>query len=379
MQLGPRISARVLNAVALIDQRLRSDTVRLLPQRLRDRAGVQAGSRLYRRRDGVREGERAGPRLRQDAGHLRPGRHARSAPRDDGCSGDYRRRAGRPHGVRGPGALLDGRDMADRANRTAAAQPVSRRPTSSVTWPSDSRSRSSRVPTARCAWPASRTRGRRTRTSGRASITGRTFETSQNGADLSAAIGSFREATRDHPTFALAFYRLGLALQRDGQPAAAEEALRDEPADQREPRPRVPGAGVHALQSPMQYLAVLPGARRGAAHDRCRRSKRRRRTVTRRRRCGSTSSIGRRTPCRTPTGPPPSTGCAISRWTPRSPRSSGATHAIVSDASPTTTAERAEHLYAALPAAEQQTAPIKEAEASVLNALGRVLTRNFTL
>ena len=52
---------------------------------------------------------------------------------------------------------------------------------------------------------------------------------------------------------------------------------------------------------------------------------------------------------------------------------------IVSDASRTTTAERAEHLYAALPAAEQQTAPIKEAEASVLNALGRVLTRNFTL
>ncbi len=44
--------------------------------------------------------------------------------------------------------------------------------------------------------------------------------------DLTAAIQNFREATKRDPRFAIAYYRLGLALQDDGQPAAAAEAFR---------------------------------------------------------------------------------------------------------------------------------------------------------
>ena len=43
---------------------------------------------------------------------------------------------------------------------------------------------------------------------------------------LTDAIRRFREAIGLDPAFALAHYRLGLALKQDGQPIAAAEALR---------------------------------------------------------------------------------------------------------------------------------------------------------
>lgn len=49
---------------------------------------------------------------------------------------------------------------------------------------------------------------------------------SGNFDSLTSAIRWFQRATVDDPKFALAFYRLGLALQYDGQPAAATEAFR---------------------------------------------------------------------------------------------------------------------------------------------------------
>ncbi|HEY0606788.1 MAG TPA: hypothetical protein VGD58_27970 [Herpetosiphonaceae bacterium] len=51
------------------------------------------------------------------------------------------------------------------------------------------------------------------------------FETGEYDA-LSAAINHFREATHRDPAFALAYYRLGLALQSDEQPGAATVAFR---------------------------------------------------------------------------------------------------------------------------------------------------------
>jgi tetratricopeptide (TPR) repeat protein len=54
----------------------------------------------------------------------------------------------------------------------------------------------------------------------------RRFELNHSYADLSEALCKFREATRLDPGFALAQYRLGLALQKDGQPGRSLEALR---------------------------------------------------------------------------------------------------------------------------------------------------------
>ena len=52
------------------------------------------------------------------------------------------------------------------------------------------------------------------------------FETDQDYPALSAAIAHFRAATQADPGFAFAHYRLGLALQRDGQPGMAVKAFR---------------------------------------------------------------------------------------------------------------------------------------------------------
>lgn len=52
-------------------------------------------------------------------------------------------------------------------------------------------------------------------------------EVSEDAEARTAAIALFQEATRVDPGFALAHYRLGRALQRDGQPARAVEALRN--------------------------------------------------------------------------------------------------------------------------------------------------------
>jgi len=52
------------------------------------------------------------------------------------------------------------------------------------------------------------------------------FESEGHSDILGRAIESFRRASQRDPRFALAHYRLGLALQTDGQPDAAAEALR---------------------------------------------------------------------------------------------------------------------------------------------------------
>jgi tetratricopeptide (TPR) repeat protein len=52
------------------------------------------------------------------------------------------------------------------------------------------------------------------------------FETDQDYRALSCAIVHFRAATQADPGFAFAHYRLGLALQKDGQPGAAVKAFR---------------------------------------------------------------------------------------------------------------------------------------------------------
>ena len=52
------------------------------------------------------------------------------------------------------------------------------------------------------------------------------FERTGNYGDLSLAIGCFRAAIGKDPNFALAHYRLGLALEQDGQPGLAIGALR---------------------------------------------------------------------------------------------------------------------------------------------------------
>lgn len=52
------------------------------------------------------------------------------------------------------------------------------------------------------------------------------FNDEQDYSALSDAIDNFRDAIRIDPKFALAYYRLGLALQQDGQPATAVDVLR---------------------------------------------------------------------------------------------------------------------------------------------------------
>jgi tetratricopeptide (TPR) repeat protein len=54
----------------------------------------------------------------------------------------------------------------------------------------------------------------------------RKFETKQDYRALSSAIAYFREATQTDPGFAFAHYRLGLALQKDGQPGVAVKVFR---------------------------------------------------------------------------------------------------------------------------------------------------------
>jgi tetratricopeptide (TPR) repeat protein len=54
----------------------------------------------------------------------------------------------------------------------------------------------------------------------------RKFETNQDYRALSLAITHFRSAAQEDPGFAYAHYRLGLALQKDGQPGMAVKAFR---------------------------------------------------------------------------------------------------------------------------------------------------------
>lgn len=55
----------------------------------------------------------------------------------------------------------------------------------------------------------------------------RSFESTRNYKALSQSIRCFRGAIEKDPQFALAYYRLGLALEQDGQPGLAVEALRN--------------------------------------------------------------------------------------------------------------------------------------------------------
>ncbi len=54
----------------------------------------------------------------------------------------------------------------------------------------------------------------------------RKFETKQDYVALTDAITDFHKATQEDPGFAFAHYRLGLALQKDGQPGVAVKAFR---------------------------------------------------------------------------------------------------------------------------------------------------------
>ena len=66
---------------------------------------------------------------------------------------------------------------------------------------------------------------------------------------LTQAIRGFRAAVGVDPAFALAHYRLGLALQKDGQPIAAAEALQHEPEGEPRIRARARRARVRALRA----------------------------------------------------------------------------------------------------------------------------------
>jgi tetratricopeptide (TPR) repeat protein len=209
------------------------------------------------------------------------------------------------------------------------------------------------------------------------------FETGQRVEDLSAAIRSFREATRNHPSFALAFYRLGLALQRDAQPAAAAEALR---ASLRINEDLV--AAYLALASTLydhdKYLALMPTPAvapatpvrdAGAGGSRAPRPE-----------VVSLRAEARALWLHVIRRPPHTVSLAD-----RASAFYGLCRSAQDDEAFGTRKDpgdrlrrlayyycrRADHLYAALPPAERASAPIKEAQASVLNDLGRALTWRF--
>ena len=376
VQLGPRISARVLNAVALIDQRLRSDTVRLLPRG----SETEPAFKLVPASTGGETAFAKGSEL--DLGYVKmPATFVLAVTRDPlrAMMGVRVITGAVQTGPKGYEVLarsstgetwrIEPTEPGGATNEPAAdvVSDLAERLAFEIVTGTD---RSMRMAGLTHSWKAY-THFRKGLDHWQA------FETSQNGADLSAAIGSFREATRDHPTFALAFYRLGLALQRDGQPAAAEEALR---TSLRINENLVPAylALASTLYNHDEYLALLPAP--AAAPARPLSTEQEKKTNRDEAKALWLHVIRR----------PPHTVSHADR--------AAAFYGLCNFALDTEKPEefgtdardrlrrlayyycqRAEHLYAALPAAEQQTAPIKEAEASVLNALGRVLTRNFPL
>lgn len=369
--LGQRISDRVLNAVALIDQRLRPDTVRMLPR------GSETGP-AFKLVPASTAGETAfakGSEL--DFGYVKmPATFVLAVTRDP---------------VR---ALMGVRVITGTVQVGPKGYEVLAHSSTGETWriePSEAGGTTTEMtPDAvndlaeRLAFEIVTSTDRAMRMAGlthswRAYKEFRKgvehwqeFETSQRVEDLSTAIRDFREATRNHPGFALAFYRLGLALQRDGQPAAAEEALH---ASIRLNENLVPAylALASTLYNHDAYLALLPAP--------------------------AAATVSPSPPKKTNRDEakvlwlhvihrPPQTVSHADR--------ASAFYGLCRFALDTTEPEefgrdahdrlrrlayyycqRAEHLYATLPAAEQLSAPIKEAEASVLNDLGRVLTRNF--
>jgi tetratricopeptide (TPR) repeat protein len=208
------------------------------------------------------------------------------------------------------------------------------------------------------------------------------FETSQRVEDLAAAIRSFRDATRNHPGFALAFYRLGLALQRDGQPAAAAEALR---TSLRINEDLVPAylALASTLYDHDAHLGLLPAPAVAPASSEPRGGSARPEVVSLRAEARTLwLHVIRRPPYTVAHADRASAFYGLCRFA----QYDGLDEpAGVADRESREQARRlayyycrrADHLYATLPAAERTSAPIKEAEASVLNDLARLLTRGL--
>jgi len=365
--LGQRISDRVLNAVALIDQRLRSDTVRLLPRGSETEPAFKlvpastGGETVFAKGSELdlgyvkmpatfvlavtRDPVRAMMGVRVITGSVQVGPKGYEVLAHSSTGETWRIEATEAGGATNPAAADVVSDLAERL----AFEIVT------------ATDRSMRMAGLTHSWRAYK--------DFRMGLHHwQEFETGQHVEDLSAAIWYFREATRNHPSFALAFYRLGLALQRDGQPAAAEEALR---TSLRINENLVPAylALASTLYNHDEYLALLPTP--AAATVRPLSTANEKKTNRDEAKALWLHVIQR----------PPQTVA-------RSDRAS-AFYGLCNFALDTEEpkfgtdardrlrrlayyyCQRAEHLYATLPAAEQLTAPIKEAKASVLNAVLR--------
>ncbi len=367
LPLGQRISDRVLNEVALIDQRLRSDTVRLLPRG----AETEPAFKLV---PGSAAGAEAafakGSEL--DLGYVKvPATFLLALSRDP---------------VR---AVMGVRVITGTVQTGPGGHYLLARSSTGETWrvePSDPDRADGGIAeklafeivtgTDRAMRMAGLTHSWKAYKEFRKGLDHwQAFETGQRVEDLAAAIADFREATRSHPSFALAFYRLGLALQRDGQPTAAEEALR---ASLRINEDLV--AAYLALASTLYdhdaYLALLPAP--AAAMPPARPSRSGKKSPERLARQAEALRLWFHVIHR-----PPHTVL-------QSDRASafyGLCRYAFDDEDFKTDkhlmrlayyyCRRAEHLYATLPSAERASAPIKEATASVLDDLGRILTRPF--
>jgi hypothetical protein len=195
------------------------------------------------------------------------------------------------------------------------------------------------------------------------------FETSQRVEELTAAIRQFREAARNHPSFALAFYRLGLALQRDGQPAAAEEALR-ESLRINEDLVAASLALASTLYDHDAYLGLLPiPAVAPLSQTPVREATSREVRSLRAEARSLWLQVIRRPPGSVSLADRASAFYGLCRFAQDAPdfgRDPGDRLRRLAYYY----CRRAHQLYARLPATERASAPIKEAEASVLNELG---------
>jgi tetratricopeptide (TPR) repeat protein len=382
--LGQRISDRVLNEVALIDQRLRPDTVRLLPRG----SEVEPSFKLVpgAAAAGIDATFTRGNDL--DLGYVKvPASFVLAITRDPiRALMGVRVIAGTvQQGPRGPDLLArSSTGETWRIEPTIAVTPETPASVDLVNELAEKLAFEIVTGTDRTMRIAGLTHSWKAYKDFRKGLEHwQEFETGQRVEDLSAAIRSFREATRNHPSFALAFYRLGLALQRDAQPAAAAEALR---VSLRINEDLV--AAYLALASTLydhdKYLALMPtpavapappiGEVRGGDSR-----KPRPEVVSLRAEARALwLHVIRRPPH---TVSPADRASAFYGLC----RSAQDDEAFGTDKDPGDRlrrlayyyCRRADHLYAALSPAERASAPIKEAQASVLNDLGRALTWRF--
>ena len=374
--LGQRISDRVLNEVALIDQRLRPDTVRLLPRgseaepafKLVPGSGAAGVDGAFAKGSEVdlgyvkvpatfvlaitRDPIRTMMGVRVITGAVQPGPRGHDLLARSSTGETWRIEPSQPVGTNGAASVEIVNELAEKL----AFEIVT------------GTDRTMRMAGLTHSWRAYRDFRRGLEY-------WQEFETGQRVEDLSAAIREFREATRNHPSFALAFYRLGLALQRDGQPAAAEEALR---ASLRINENLV--AAYLALASTLYdhdaYLAFLPGPAVAPAPPLTRDATNREMRSLRAEARSLWLHVIRRPPNTVSHADRASAFYGLCRFAQDVPE-------FGKDAGDRLRrlayyyCRRANHLYATLPATERASAPLKEAEASVLNDLGRVLTRRF--